>query len=248
MINNKKIINFFNKLFILIGIYYIAFLAVLIASIFIEMPFLEKYGYLFGVIPCAIGCFIMFFCPGALIDHHPIKYTFSFNFKNYGDFITFLDANMKKFKLERLNEQKDDIVLYTRTSYFRNWQEYYIAFNFDEISESAEEAICNMSEILSDMTRNIKSTWRTSYVCGFFICVNKENEVFHEVINEQWSIPISENVYTVGCSFEKKNVYIITPKVAQYSRHGGNPLLFLFKRIRKIMNFKIKNAKEKIRL
>ena len=253
MIKNKKLIKFFNKLILLIGAYYIAYLMILIVSIFVKMPFFEKYGVLFGVIPCAIGWFIILFCPNALIEQHPIKYTFNFNFKNYSDFITFLDANAKRVKLEKWKEQRGNVVLYTKKPNLSSWREYYIAFNFEEINESAEDTIFKMSKILRDMTRNIKDKWVAEYLCGFLICVKKENEVFHKIINEQWSIPIDEEGkvgygHIVGCSFEKENAYIIWPKVVEPRYNSGNPSLWLFKQMRKIMNFKIRDAKEKIRL
>lgn len=101
MIKNKKMIKFFNKLIIVFGFYYIAYLVVTITSIFIKIPFFEKYGVLFGVIPFGIVLFIILFCPEARIVQHPIKYTFNFNFENYDDFISFLDTNTKKAKLEK---------------------------------------------------------------------------------------------------------------------------------------------------
>ena len=253
MIKNKKLIKLFNKLILLIGVYYIAFLVVVIVAHFINMPFFEKYINLFGLIPFAIALFIIFFCPEALIVQHPIKYTFSFDFKSYRDFILFLDSSTKKIKLEKWKEQRDNVTLYTKKSNLGSWREYYIAFNFEEINESAEDAIFKMSEVLRDMTRNIKDKWISEYLCGIFICVKKENEVFHKIINEQWNIPIDEENlvgygYIVGCSFEKENAYIIWPKVVKPRYNSGNPSLWLFKQIRKIMNFKIRNAKDKTRL
>lgn len=152
-----------------------------------------------------------------------------------------------------MKEQQNNVMLYTRTSNLENWREYYIVFDFEKINGSAEKTINKMSEILIDITRNIKDKCISEYLCGFFICVKKENEVFHEIINEQWNIPIDEEgkvgyVHIVGCSFEKNNAYIIRPKVMEARYNHGNPSLWLFKQIKKIMNFKIKDAKDKIRL
>ena len=255
MIKNKKIINFFNKLFKLIELYFIVFLVLFIISIFIDIPFFKNNMLLFGVVPFGLLCFIKLFCPNALIDYHSFKFTFNFDFKNFDDFITFLDSKVKKVKLTKIDEQLDNVVLYTRTSNLASLREYYVVFDFNKINDSAEDAISNMSEILRNITQNIDNKRIEKYICGFFVCVKKENEVFHEIINDEWIIPIGEgntigDLLIVGCSFEKKKLYFITPKTlnTRFSRYSGNPLLFLFKRVIKIMNLKIKNVKEKTRL
>lgn len=254
MIENKKIVIFLNRLFRLLEVYFIVFLVLFIISIFIDIPFFKNNMLLFGVVPVGILCFIQLFCPNALIDYHPFKFTFNFDFNNFDDFITFLDSNAKKVKLAKMDEQLENVVLYTRTSNLGSWREYYVAFDFNKINDSAEDAISNMSEILRNITQNIDNKRIEKYICGFFVCVKKENEVFHEIINDEWTIPIGVgnafgDLLIVGCSFEKKELYFITPKTmnARSSKYG-NPLLTLFKRIIKIMNLKIKKAKDKIRL
>ena len=237
---NKKIIKIMNKILILMSWYIVIFIIILIMSAFINIPFFNNYGYWFIVFPCVVVLLIIILCPDARLDPNPPKYLFNFGFKNYNNFIDYLDNRMNNVKLTKYKEKKDKIAIYSGTLYNGDWREYYVVFKFKEIKGLAEDVVSNMFKTLDDLTKDLKDVWRCRYHYIFFVCVEKENEVFHEIINNQWT-STDDNVFCflqiVGCSFEKKIMYITLPKMFYYRRSDQ---FFLLQRIKKIMKLKRK--------
>lgn len=240
MIKNKKIIKIMHKILILMFWYLTIFTIILIISAFINIPFFSNYGYWFIVFPCVATLLIFILCPDACLDLNPPKYLFNFNFKNYNNFVNYLDNRMNNVKLIKYKEKKDKIVIYSGTLYNGYWREYYVVFKFKEIGGLAEDVVSNMFKTLADMTKDVKDVWRCRHHYIFFVCVEKENEVFHEIINNQWTFT-DDNVLCflqiVGCSFEKNIMYITLPKMIYYRRSDQ---FFLLKRIKAIMKLKKK--------
>lgn len=240
MIKNNKIVKIMNKTLVLMLGYFIVFTIVLIISSFINIPIFNDYGFLFALIPCIITLLIIILCPNAYLDPNPPKYLFNFDFKNYDDFIGYLDNRMNEIKLTKYKERKDKVVIYSGTLYNGDWREYYVVFKFKEIEGSAQDVVTNMLKTLDNMTKEIKDVWRCRYHYIFFVCVEKENDVFHEIVNNQW-ISTNDNEYCflqiAGCSYEKNIMYITLPKKIYICM---SEQLFLLRRIKIIMKLKRK--------
>ena len=236
MKNNKGKIVKIIKLFLIM---YIIIFLILLFSLnvsWIKTPsFFENITIIEALILLSIPIIICFFI--VFIDSNSSKtikleqYAFELPFTNNDEFMTFLKNKMKKGKFNE-HIQKKNLEVYFKVSFTETIQTSCSVFKIKSIKDYSSELVFN---IIENINRNRKRY--LVYYHIIFICVERDEELYEDLINKKIYFDYHVYVQVVFISFYSKRV-IIPFQRGQVDQKDFN----LLKRITlNILNLKMKD-------
>lgn len=192
-----------------------------------------------------IALSLLFKYPSALEVPKVKANIFNLDFKNYNDFISYLDNNVStiKYKKYDLNDYNNFVIYYlVRKGIVYDRVEYFVVFKTEKKEYSKKDFNNKVKDIRRLIKNDIKNCLgikiiETTFLSECFILlVDKENDDFIKLMNTNVWGGYRHCFLISGYSFNSKLLYMTTQKDGQYINY-----LHVRNRFLKVMNLKSKD-------